>query len=168
MAVSRALRRLLHIRELEEEQNRLALESAVGELNRLEHARIAAFARERQGRRLVENSAHTGQLPDRLAGLEESRSAALHAVALGPRIDAKGEEVAARRQEFLLKRVERRQAETLIQETEAREAILADRRGQQALDDWYGSRQYREEAEGEPAATEAFSHGAGDSEAAAK
>jgi hypothetical protein len=38
MAVSRALRRLLRIRELEEEQCRLALESTLGELNRLESA----------------------------------------------------------------------------------------------------------------------------------
>jgi hypothetical protein len=143
MAVSRALRRLLRIRELEEEQNRLALESASGELNRLERALAAAFERERQGRRLVEASARSNQLMDRFAGLEETRSAGLHAIALGPRIDAKQEDVTARRQEFLAKRVERRQAETLIEETEAREAIESDRRGQQSLDDWYSSRLYR-------------------------
>jgi hypothetical protein len=56
----------------------------------------------------------------------------------------------------------------LIQETEAREAIETDRRSQQSLDDWYSSRQYREEAEGEPATAQAFSHEVGDSEAAAK
>jgi flagellar biosynthesis chaperone FliJ len=153
MAVSRALRRLLRIRELEEEQNRLALESAIGELHRLEHALTATIERERQGRSLVHASAQTGQLPDRLAGLEEARSASLKAVALAPRIDAQGEEVASRRQEFLMKRVERRQAETLIQETQAREAVEAGRRGQQSLDDWYGSRQYREEAEAESLTT---------------
>ncbi len=146
MAVSRALRRLLRIRELEEEQNRLALESATGELHRLERTLAAAFERERQGRRLVEASARNNQMLDRLAGLEETRSGGLHVIALGPRIDAKQEEVAARRQEFLIKRVERRQAETLIEETEAREAIEADRRGQQSLDDWYSARQYRESA----------------------
>ncbi len=144
MAVSRALRRLLRIRELEEEQNRLALETASGELNRLERALTATYQRERQGRRLVEASARSNQLMDRLAGLEETRSAALHALALGPRIDAKQEEVAARQREFLAKRVERRQAETLIEETEAREAIEADRRGQQSLDDWYSSKQFRQ------------------------
>ena len=144
MAVSRALRRLLRIRELEEEQNRLALGSASGELNRLEGALTATFERERQGRRLVEASAHSNQMMDRFAGLEEARSASLHAIALGPRIDAKQEEVTARRQEFLAKRVERRQAETLIEETEAREAIEAGRRGQQSLDDWFNSRKFRE------------------------
>jgi hypothetical protein len=150
MAVSRALRRLIHIRGLEEEQKRLALESALGELSRLEHALTSAAERERQGRRLVEDSARTGQLPDRLAGFEETRSAVCHAAALGPRIETMEDDVAAFRSEFLSKRVERRQAETLIQETEAQEAIAASRRGQQALDDWYGSRLYREGAEAEP------------------
>jgi hypothetical protein len=159
MAVSRALRRLLRIRELQEEQSRLALESALGELHRLEHALATTFERERRGRSLVLASAQTNELPDRLAGLEETRSASLHAAALGPAIDGMGEEVTDRRQVFLSKRVERRQAETLIAETEAREAIVAGRRGQQSLDDWYSSRLYRaagkEEADTEPAASSA-------------
>jgi hypothetical protein len=140
MAVSRALRRLLRIRDLQEEQSRLVLESALGELHRLENAMTATFVRDRQGRSLVQASARTGELPDRLAGLDETRAASRHAAALGPRIDAMGEEVAGLRQEFLSKRVERRQAETLIQETEARNAIESSRRSQQTLDDWYGSR----------------------------
>jgi hypothetical protein len=155
MAVSRALRRLLRIRILQEEQSRLALESALGELHRLEHALAATFERGRRGRSLVQSSIQTGQLMDRLAGFEETRSAGLHAAALGPRIDAMGVEVSERREDFLLKRVERRQAETLIQETEARDAIVDGRRGQQTLDDWYSSRLYRdgdkESADIEPA-----------------
>ena len=43
-----------------------------------------------------------------------------------------------------MKRVERRQAETLIHETEAQEVIESGRRGQQSLDDWYSSRLYRD------------------------
>jgi hypothetical protein len=152
MSVSRALRRLLLIRDLEEEQRRLALEAALGERNRLEHALGATAERDRRGRRLVQASAQSGQLTDRLAGLEETRAAVRLARALEPRIEAIGEEVAARREEFLLKRVERRQAETLIRETEAREAVEAGRRGQQALDDWYSSRLYREGAEAGPRA----------------
>jgi len=140
MAVSRALRRLLRIRDLQEEQSRLVLESALGELHRLENAMTATFERDRQGRSLVQASARTGDLPDRLAGLEETRAASRHAAALAPRVDAAGKEVQDLRQEFFLRRVERRQAETLIQETEAREAAESGRRSQQALDDWYGSR----------------------------
>ncbi|MGA3008735.1 MAG: hypothetical protein ABSD72_00610 [Terracidiphilus sp.] len=112
----------------------------MGELHCLENAMTAAFKRDRQGRSLVQVSAQTGELPDRLAGLEETRAASRHAAALSPRIDAAGEEVTGQRQEFLLRRVERRQVETLIQETEAREAVERGRRSQQALDDWYGSR----------------------------
>jgi flagellar biosynthesis chaperone FliJ len=150
MAASRALGRLLRIRDLEEEQCHLALESALGELNRLESALKATVERERRGRRLVDASARTGELPDRLAGIEEAHAADRLFAVLGPRIAAKEEEVVARRQEYLAKRIERRQAETLIQESKALEATDADRRGQQALDNWYGSRQHREGAETEP------------------
>jgi len=59
MAVSRALRRLLRIRDLQEEQSRLVLESALGELHRLENAMTATFVRDRQGRSLVQASART-------------------------------------------------------------------------------------------------------------
>jgi flagellar biosynthesis chaperone FliJ len=148
MAVSRALRRLLRIRNLEEEQGRLALESAVGDLNLLEHALWATIERDRRGRRLIEASARSGQLPDRLAGMEEMRAAIRFTEALTPRIEAAKEEVADLREEFLAKRVARRQAETLIEESEARDAIDAGRRGQQSLDDWYSSRLFREKAGG--------------------
>jgi hypothetical protein len=150
MAVSHALRRLLRIRDLEEEQSQLALEFALGEFNRLATALATAVERELRGRRLVEMSARTGQLSDRLAGIEETRSAGRHALMLEPKINAGKEKVAARRQEFLLKRVERRQAETLIQKTEARDALEASRHIQQTLDDWYNSRLFSERAAAEP------------------
>jgi hypothetical protein len=150
MAVSRGLRRLLGIRNIEEEQSRLALESALAELNRLERALAAAAERDLRGRRLVETSARTGELADRLAGLEEGRTASRHAAALAPRIAEAELDVAELRQEFLARRVERRQAETLIQEAEAQDVIEAGRHGQQALDDWYGNRLHREETEAQP------------------
>jgi flagellar biosynthesis chaperone FliJ len=149
MAVSRALRRLLRIRDIEEEQCRLALESAVGERNRLEHALTMTGERERRGRQLVKTSVHTSELRDRLAGLEEARAATRLAAALGPRIAEAELDVAALRREYLFKRVERRQADTLIQETEARDAIEANRRNQQALDDWHGNRVHREQDDAE-------------------
>jgi len=151
MAVSNALRRLLKIRAIEEEQSRLALESALGELNRLEVALAATAERDRLGRRLVESSARNGVLPDRLAGLEETRAARCSATVLGPRIAEAELDVLGLREEFLSRRVERRQAETLIEETEALDALDAGRRGQQSLDDWYGNRMHRTEAEEGPA-----------------
>lgn len=150
MAVSRALRRLLHMRDIEEEQSRLALDSALGELYRLQRALEATADRDRSGRRLVGISARTGELTDRLAGLEESCAAGRDAAALTRRIAESELDVAALRQEFLAHRVERRQAETLIREAEAQEAIEAGRRSQQAIDGWYGNRLHREDVVAEP------------------
>ncbi len=140
MPVSRALRRLLRIRELEEEQSRLALESALGELGGLENALAQAAWRGREGRRLVASSALSGELPDRHAGLEESRAATKLGAALEEKRNVAEQEAEMLRQNFLICRVDRRQAETLIEKTQAQDAIGADRRGQQALDDWHRTR----------------------------
>jgi prophage DNA circulation protein len=124
----------------------VALESALAELNRLERALAALAQRDRRGRGLITLSARNGELPDRVAGMAEMRIAVEHAAALTPRLAATELDAADLREEFLVKRVERRQAETLIQETEAREAVEAARRGQQGLDDWYGNRVHGSEA----------------------
>jgi hypothetical protein len=58
-------------------------------------------------------------------------------------IEDKHVNVDALREEFLAKRVERRQAETLIREIEARGAIESSRRAQQGIDDWFRNRQHR-------------------------
>ncbi|MGH9606712.1 MAG: hypothetical protein ACRD3N_13565 [Terracidiphilus sp.] len=159
MAVSRALRRLLRVLDIEEEQRRAALESALGELRQLEQALAAAEERERRGRQLVRTGgaggAFTGRtadamgkaadlradfMVDRVAGIEEMRAAVRRAAALKPLIAQSQAEAAELREQFLAKRVERRQAETLIEEAEARDAVEAARRGQQVLDDWYLNR----------------------------
>lgn len=145
MAVSKALRRLLRVQYLEEEQSKLELESALADLSRLETALEASARRESAGRRLVHSSAYTGEPEERLAGIEEGRTAARYAVALSPRITTKEIEVASLRQEYLGKRVERRQAETLIEAHEAEEASENGRRAQQMIDDWYGARQHTQE-----------------------
>ncbi len=147
MPVSRAMRRLLRVRDLLEEQSRQALESATGELSRLEDALDATVSQDRRGRLLVGTSAHSGELPDRLAGLEETRAAVRFREAVVPRIAAAQVEVSALREEFMAKRVDRRQAETLIQETEAQDAVDGGRRSQQALDDWYRFRLHQGKAE---------------------
>jgi flagellar biosynthesis chaperone FliJ len=130
----------MQVRVLEEELREAVLESAVGDLRRMELALVAAKERERSGRQQVTASAKTGELVDRIAGLEETRAALRHGAALKPRIAEAELEVARRRQEFLAKRIERRQVETLIQETEAEDAVDAGRRAQQELDDWFLSR----------------------------
>jgi hypothetical protein len=140
VAASRSLRRLLRVLNIEEEQCRLTLEAASAELTRLERALAAAHDLGRFGRRLVLLSAETGETLARLAGLEETHSAERRVEILVPRIADAEERVEELRLAFLAKRVECRQVETLIRETEAGEAIVAGRRSQQALDDWYLNR----------------------------
>lgn len=140
MPASRALRRLLRVRELEEDQSRIALESGLAELNRLQNALTITNQRDRRGRQLVAASAQSGELPDRLAGLEEMRSAVRMAEFLAGKIVAAEGKVTELRESFLSTRVQRRQAESLIEETERKDAVEANRRAQQALDDWHRSR----------------------------
>ncbi len=150
MPVSPALRRLLRIRELEEEQRRLALESAAAQLNRMRSALAANVERDRKGRALVAESAKSGETPDRLAGVVETHLALCFEKVLTPRVASAELEAAALRREYLEKRVERRQAETLIRETEAQDEVESGRRAQQALDDWYGNRARQEPRERKP------------------
>ena len=140
MALSRALRRLLRIEEIQEELSRAALASATDELRQLERLFTATEDRERGGRQLVVSSAHSGELPDRLAGLQESRAAIRRLGVLAPGIADAELTVAALREAFLARRVDRRQAEALISEAEARCALETARHDQQSLDDWYLNR----------------------------
>ncbi|MGB8259821.1 MAG: hypothetical protein WCE75_05705 [Terracidiphilus sp.] len=143
MAVSAGIRRLLRVRSLEEEQSRQVLESALGELERIEHALAAASQAERAGRLLLKGSVEQGDLTGRLAGLQQVLACERHSAFLAPRREEAAEDVADLREEFLFRRVERRQAETLIEEGEAAEAAEADRRSQQSTDDWYSGRLHR-------------------------
>ena len=140
MAVSRAMRRLLQVLEIQEEECRAAMELARAELKRLEQALIRSVERERGGRRLVAASAATGEIVDRIAGVEETHVAKRIAAALTPRIAESELAVNTRRREFLGKRIERRQTETIIEEAEALEDVEAGRRAQRDLDDWFLSR----------------------------
>lgn len=151
MAVSRALRRLVRVLHMQEEQSRTALESALAELHRLERAQASAAERERGGRGLVALSTlspeATEQIVGRLAGLEESLAASRAAAALTVRSAQAAQDASLCREEFLARRVARRQAESLVHRAEAADAVEAGRRGQQALDDWYLNRRYRDGAD---------------------
>ena len=140
MAVSRAMKRLLDVLETQEEDRRRALELARAELNQLEQAMAQSVERERNGRRLVAQSAASGEIADRIAGIEETRAAKRIRKALRPRIAESETAVDTRQQEFLATRIERRQTQTLIEEAEALERLEAGRRTQQDLDDWFLSR----------------------------
>ena len=140
MAVSRAMRRLLQVLEIQEEECRAAMESARAELKRLEEALTRSVERARGGRRLVAASAATGEIVDRIAGIEETVVAKRIAIALAPRIADSKSAVDLRQREFLGKRIARRQTGTLIEEAEALESVAAGRRAQRDLDEWFLSR----------------------------
>jgi hypothetical protein len=137
MAVSRAMRRLLAVLETQEEQSRASLEAAVTELRCLEGALQGSEQRDRHGRLLVTTSVETGEFVDRLAGLEEILAAHRHAASLKPKIMEAERRVTSRRNEFLGKRIERRQAETIIEKTEAGDKIETGRRAQRDVDGWF-------------------------------
>lgn len=140
MALSTPLRRLLRIRELEEEQGRLALEAAMSEVNKVRSALAKAAESDRQGRQIVMDSARTGSLADRIAGLEETRAAERRTHALQGKLAAAEQEAAQIRDGFLGARINRRQAETLVEEWDARAESEAERRRQRDLDDWHRAR----------------------------
>ena len=157
MPISRAIRRLLHVLQLKEEQAKAALEVALSDLMRMRAALSAADERDRAGRRLVAASAQSNRLAgldamiDRLAGLEETRAACRHRAALTPGIAKAELDVAARREQFLTIRIERRQVETIIRENEAADALEAERRGQRALDDRFLSTAHGAKGDGSDA-----------------
>jgi hypothetical protein len=140
MAVSRGMRRLLQVLEIQEEACRAAFESARAELKRLQQALTRSAERERNGRLLIAASATTGEVTDRIAGIEESHIAKRMAKVLAPRIAESESAANLREREFLGKRIERRQAETLIEGARALESVEAARRAQRDLDNWFLSR----------------------------
>jgi len=92
----------------------------------------------------MRTSAASGQLADRVSALAETAAGRRQVEALAPLIAASEAEGLRLRQEFAEKRTERRQAETLVDETLELDLAESERRSQQALDDWYGSRRFRE------------------------
>jgi flagellar biosynthesis chaperone FliJ len=143
MPVARSLRRLLFVLKAEEEQAQASLESALAQPRLLQNAVDSAMARERVGRQLVLMSAASGDAVDRLAALEEIASAKRTAAVLQSRIAQATREAAMQREAFLAKRIEQKQVETLVSESEAREALQATRRSQQSMDEWYLGRMVR-------------------------
>jgi hypothetical protein len=131
------MRRLLRVLELEEEHYRAQMEAALADLRQLERALTAAGEQERAGRRLVAGSIATGEIADRVSGIEESRLAGKRGAALKPRIAGAEAVAASRQQKFLEKRVERRQAETVVEKAEAEKVLDDGRRVQRSLDDWF-------------------------------
>lgn len=140
MAISKAILRLRQILDIEEESCRREMEAAQRDHSMLLLALADAGTQQRAGRCLaVQGMAH-GVLPDRLAGIEIAQSGERRAAALRERIEESLRLVEKQRAAYLSKRVERRQAEELVNQAHQQEAQEAERHAQQSLDDWYSAR----------------------------
>lgn len=147
MPVSMALRRLLQVRSLEEEQDKAALEFALGDLRRLESALRAAHARGRAGRAGLASVASGCDPVDRIAALVETEAARRSIQVLAQRVAAATSRAARLRDEYLGRRVQRRQVETVIREAEELESIAQARTEQQNADERFGTRRHAEVSE---------------------
>ncbi len=137
MQPSDTLKQLLRIRELEEEQSKIALEGALAELHRVESALSAMTERAQIGRRVFGRGVEQCERVDRLAGLAESEAAQRNAAWLEVRRREAELAVAERRELFLSRQLQKRQVETLLDEAKRRIEADRSRREQVGLDDWY-------------------------------
>jgi flagellar biosynthesis chaperone FliJ len=137
MAVSKTLRRLLHVLDLEEESRRRDLESAQAELAQLDNGLRTSMEQEKDGRLLFASGVRSFELSDRLAGQAEVHAGRRRREVIQQCIQQSTQAVEGLRAAFLEKHVERKQAEVLVRATEARESLEGDRRTQQSLDSWY-------------------------------
>ena len=140
MAEKRVLARLLRLRELEEELSRQSLELAVTERRQVQREMEAARSCEVQGRANFVGGLGEADSAGRVGGTLEMEFARRRQLALRPLMDAADERVSRQREEFLHRRMERRQVETLVANQRTAADVEAGRRAQQMLDDWYGRR----------------------------
>lgn len=137
MPVSPGLKRLLRIRELEEELSQSALENAASEREHFQRNLGLAIDRKRAARSLWSKSVSADERESRQAGLEEIGIAGRLAAFASTQLAEAERQLSERRESYLAKRTRRRQAQTLIEETESEDVRTAIRRDQQELDEWF-------------------------------
>jgi len=140
MARKQVLLRLLRLRELEEEQGRLELESSAGIRDRVDREHQVALAQRSLGRDMFRDGIGTSDIARRNGGIVEIAFANQRRGLLEIRLNAAESELARQRVEFLNLRAARMQVETLADKVKKLEQVETDRRAQQMLDDWYGHR----------------------------
>jgi flagellar export protein FliJ len=140
MASHKSLYRLLDIRKAQEKSSQTEMETAIAELQHLESAYAMTHERGKFARTLLASSAQTGELMDRIAGLQEITTVARLQRMLMEMIDIAEEKAENKRRETLARRLARRQVETLVDTKLAEARAEANRKTQSALDDWHRSR----------------------------
>jgi len=140
MAEKRVLHRLLRLRELEEELSRVQLEAAVADRDRVAEELAAAAERQALGRKGFVASLGDVDTAERTGGILSMEQARLQRGRIEPRLQAADAGIVRQREEFLSRRIGRRQVETLVEREEAEARTENNRRAQQMLDDWFGRR----------------------------
>jgi flagellar export protein FliJ len=146
MTVKRVLSRLLRLRELEEEQSRLELEAAVGNRNRVAQELTVVVHRQIQGRMDFVNGISEKDTAGRTGAVIEMEQARRQRLRIEPRLESADAVVMRQREQFMARRIGRRQVETLVDQERLAAREQAGRRAQQMLDDWYGRRVPKKEA----------------------
>ena len=149
------LNRLLRLRELKEDQSRMALESAAAVRDQMQGQLQQTLCDQAQGRLDFIAGVMAADLPVRIAGLLELESATARQNVVRPRLDAAERVMREKREEFLMHRTERLQLDSVVDQAKQLQQAATARRAQQMLDDWYGR--------GEPGASKISSRRLGES-----
>ncbi|WP_263359581.1 hypothetical protein [Acidicapsa ligni] len=144
MARPEVLRRVLRLRELQEEQSRLMLEAAAAERMRMERVMESAVQLQVSGRRSFLSAVLAADGPGRVGGNFDQQQGGSLKEQIAPQLAAAEIKVGQQRAEFLSRRTERRQVVILIENEQALADTAIERRTQQILDDWYGRRAQKE------------------------
>jgi hypothetical protein len=141
LPVPQNLLRLYSIRSAEEQQFRMQMISAFAKLRNLRRALDRTGERLRAARTFIANSVRTAASEDRIAGLEDIAQADRLSRLLRDQILMAEQHLVRSRAQFLAKRVERRQVETLLDAARKRDAVEETRKAQTVLDEWFRSQQ---------------------------
>jgi len=140
MTISPVIARLLHIRELQEEQCRLELESALRAVQTLQAARGDAADRARRGRELIRASGWSNEPVERLSGIVEEGIAVRLQGLLEADIAQAEQRAGMRRETYVAARIGRSQIGTLVKRVADGEARRQAAMHQFDLDEWFRSR----------------------------
>ena len=131
------LRRLCALRGLEEQHRALLLARAKQRLQEIDQALTQSGEQRQDGKALIRDSVRRMNVEDRAAGLEEIDAATRKTSALMVSKNRVEDLVRQSRDNFLSKRLERRQAEAVLELLLDEEARNAERRSQSELDEWH-------------------------------
>jgi hypothetical protein len=139
----------MRLRSLFEESSRMEVERRAALAARIDSAQQQERESIRDSRRralnaICENGPAAGQAQQRTTEWSNAETAAWREQQLRPLAQAAARRVAEGRDEFLERRKERRQVESVLNSEKARTAAEQERRSQRELDDWFGLKQIRQ------------------------